>query len=213
MKNDHLQMKKCPRCGTPEGFDRGRNCGICGLQIRTEEEYKQWLAYHGVSPEQSEPKAGEPTTVTVLGEQVRFPRICPHCLADASVPLRLESNQSGTYIVIGVLWRYHTIYAPFCPPFAKKIVRIHRLWNACVILAIVLAPLAAVFFHFSKPQFWLTFILVVGGPLIAQLYWNANKYIRITGVQKDSIEFSIANPIYAQEFRRLNATDEVPCCS
>jgi predicted RNA-binding Zn-ribbon protein involved in translation (DUF1610 family) len=54
MKNDHLQMEKCPRCGTPEGFDNGRNCAICGLQIRAEEEYRQWRVYRGVSPEQSE---------------------------------------------------------------------------------------------------------------------------------------------------------------
>jgi hypothetical protein len=201
MKNDHLQMEKCPRCGTPEGFDNGRNCAICGLQIRTEEEYRQWLAYHGVSPQQSEPKVSpeqsEPkagTRVTVLREHVRFPRICPHCSADASVPVGLQEIRFSAYIFM----RLHTIYAPFCHSYAKKVVWVQRLLKTCVILFLVL--LAAGF----NPPVWAIFILV--GASIARLYWTPNKYIRITDIQKDSIQFSIANPIYAQEFRRLNAT-------
>ena len=116
--------------------------------------------------------------------------------------------RSAIYIAIGLLRRYHRIDVPFCPSFAKKVVRIDRLWNACVILVIVLVPLAEVFFDFSKPQFGLIFILVVVVPLIAQLYWNPYKYIRITHDQKDSIQFCILDPFYAQEFRKLNATND-----
>jgi hypothetical protein len=105
-----------------------------------------------------------------------------------------------------IFMRHHTIYAPFCHSYANKVVWVQRLLNTYFILVLVLVVLAPAFFQISSPQVWLIFILVMVGLLIAQRYWNADKYIRITDVQKDSIQFGIANPIYAQEFRRLNAT-------
>jgi len=104
-----------------------------------------------------------------------------------------------------VTFHRHTIHAPFCHFYGNKVRRIHRLWNVCVILAIVFAFVGACF-DISKATIWGIFILVISGPVIAYLIWNPDKYIRMTDIQKDSIQFSIANPIYAQELRRLNAT-------
>lgn len=145
--------------------------------------------------------------VTTFGQEAYFPDICPHCLRKANIPLRLESDGRGIYIVVGVLRRYHTIHVPFCKTFAKQVGSLRRFSIVSIVLALASMVVADAYIGISSAGAFIIGVVIGGTPLVIQhLYRNPNKYIRVTAVRKDSIDFSISNPAYASAFRQVNAT-------
>lgn len=144
--------------------------------------------------------------IKLTTREVVFPKICPHCLRQATATVGIESKRelSGYYVVV-TRWKYSSIQVPVCADVAKRCRIVRIVWISSFLLFLAIMALLEFFSSIDKGEVFLLALLVMGPAGITNWVFRLEKYIRLLAVTENSIEFGVLNEQYARELAKTNS--------